>query len=105
MHVNCLGKFYEALQYVSMEHILATKFQETLVCFQLKTIFHFDQCIGFTWQGFCSKDVRGGASLSRAQQMPQVRSESAPASSKREPPLARAEPVSNAGWASAGKAD
>jgi len=46
----------------------------------------------------------GVVSVSRAQQLPHGRSEPAPDGSKRHPPLARAEPVSDAGWAS-GRAD
>lgn len=38
--------------------------------------------------------------MSRAQQLPHVRAEPAPASSKRDPLLARPELGSNAGWAS-----
>ena len=57
-------------------------------------------CIGFMWQGFDSGGHAEVASVRRQQGLPPCQTESVPASSKMDPPLAKAEPISDAGGTS-----
>ena len=54
-------------------------------------------CIGFAWQGFGSGGATGVASVRRCQKLPPCWTEPVPAGSKMDPPLAKAEPISNIG--------
>ncbi|KAK4831883.1 hypothetical protein QYF61_020030 [Mycteria americana] len=56
-----------------------------------------ESCIGFMWQGFGSKGAAGVASVRRCQKFPPCLIEPMPAGSKTNPPLAKAEPISNGG--------
>ena len=61
---------------------------------------HMGSFIGFAWQGFGSREATGVASVRRCQKLPLCPIEPMPAGSKMDPPLAKAEPISNDGSAS-----
>jgi len=54
-------------------------------------------CTGFVWQGFGSRGATGVASVRSCQKLPLCLIEPVPVSSKMDPPLAKAKPVSNDG--------
>ena len=54
-------------------------------------------CIGFAWQGFGSGGATGVASVRSCQRISPCPIEPMPAGSKTDPPLAKAEPISNGG--------
>ena len=60
----------------------------------------FSLCIGFAWQGFGSGGATGMASVRSCQKLPLCPTEPMPAGSKTDPPLAKAEPISDGGSAS-----
>ena len=65
----------------------------TAICIILTiSLFPAGYCIGFMWQGFGSSGDAEVVSVSRAEQLPHVRSKLAPEGSKMGPLLARAEP-------------
>ncbi|KAK4830635.1 LOW QUALITY PROTEIN: hypothetical protein QYF61_012460 [Mycteria americana] len=61
---------------------------------------HLDRCIGFMWQILGSRGASGVASVRRHLELPPCQTEPVPASSKSDPPLAKAEPINNVGSAS-----
>jgi len=54
-------------------------------------------CTGFTWQGFGRGGAAGVAPGRRDQELPLCWTQAVPASSKTDPPLAKAEPIGDAG--------
>jgi len=54
-------------------------------------------CIRFVWQGFGSVGATGVASVESCEKLPLCPTEAVPASSKTDPLLAKAEPISNGG--------
>lgn len=54
-------------------------------------------CTGFMWQGVGSKGSAGMASVRRRQELSPSPREPVSASSKADPPLAKAEPINNGG--------
>jgi len=63
-------------------------------------ILNLDICTGFVWQCFGSRAATGVASVRSCQKLPLCLIEPIPASSKTDPLLAEAEPISNGGRAS-----
>ena len=57
-------------------------------------------CIDFTWQSFGNRRAVGLFSLRKVQKLSHVKYEPVPDGSKRDPLLARAEPMSDAGCTS-----
>lgn len=81
------------------------KHQQSLSCIQEQknksfTKTQLDVCIGFMWQGFFCGGYAEVASVRRHQRLPPCQTESVPASSKIDPPLAKAETISDAGGTS-----
>jgi len=54
-------------------------------------------CYGFVWQGFGSRGAVGVASVRSCQKLPPCLMEPVPASSKMDPQLAKAKPISDGG--------
>jgi len=54
-------------------------------------------CIAFAWQGFGSKGAAGVASMRSCQKLPLCPIAPVPAGSKTDPPMVKAEPISNGG--------
>lgn len=63
----------------------------------LKTVKTY---LRFMWQGLSSIGAAGVASVNIVQKLPHIKSEPASASSKTDPLLAKAKPVSNVGFSS-----
>ena len=63
-------------------------------------LINIAQCIGFAWQGFGSKGTTGVSSVRSCQKLPLCPIKSMSAGSKMDPPLAKAEPISDSATAS-----
>jgi len=60
-------------------------------------IDNFYCCYGFAWQGFGSGEAIGVASVRSYEKLPPRLTKPVPASSKADPPLAKAKPISDRG--------
>jgi len=80
------------IQFLSSTGMFVVIFELSLPC----TVI-VEACIGFAWQGFGSRGATGVAPVRSCQKIPPWLTEPVPADVKMDPPLTKAEPISDGG--------